>query len=55
MGLGGSAGAQRLTVILNPGVDGSNLRALKGLDDKQGPLVLVNCGLDRLTIFDKVR
>jgi hypothetical protein len=49
-------GGKTETVILSPGLDGSNLRSLftKGLDDGQGSVVLVNCGVERLTCFDKV-
>jgi hypothetical protein len=46
----------KVTVIWNPGLDGSNLRrrSLKSLDDGQGSVVLVNCGVEKLTFFDKV-
>jgi hypothetical protein len=44
----------RLTVIINPGIDGTNLRSLRDLDDGRGPVILVNCGLDRLSWLDKM-
>lgn len=53
VGLNGPGG-KRLTVILNPGIDVSNLRSLKGLDDSRGNVLLLNCGVERMTFFDKV-
>lgn len=53
VGLNGPGG-KRLTVILNPGIDVSNLRSLKALDDTRGNVVLLNCGVERMTFFDKV-
>jgi hypothetical protein len=48
-GRGGS-----VCVVLNPGIDASNLRSLKKLDDGKTPLVLINTNLDRLTFLDKI-
>ncbi|CAN8071543.1 unnamed protein product [Agarophyton chilense] len=45
---------RRLLVLFNAGMDGGTLRGVKTLDeDEDGVVVLVNCGLDRLSWFAK--
>ena len=39
---------------MNPGLDSSNFRDLKSLDDGKLPIVLLNCNLERLSFLDKL-
>eukprot|EP00178_Gracilaria_changii_P000031 TRINITY_DN1001_c0_g1_i1.p1 TRINITY_DN1001_c0_g1~~TRINITY_DN1001_c0_g1_i1.p1 ORF type:complete len:294 (+),score=26.48 TRINITY_DN1001_c0_g1_i1:2374-3255(+) len=46
--------SRSLLVLFNAGMDGSTLRQVKSLDSNDGSVVvLVNCGLDRLSWFAK--
>jgi hypothetical protein len=43
-----------VTILINAGVDASTLRQVKGLDNGDDIIVLVNCGLDRMSYFAKL-